>query len=68
MRILQSLAIIITIIGGINWILIGFINVNLVSKLFGVNSIIEHIIYGLFGIACLSHLIFLFIRNNIKNN
>lgn len=41
----------IAIIGAVNWGLIGFFNINLVSLLFGNMSWISRIIYGLVGIC-----------------
>ena len=41
----------VVIIGSINWGLIGFINFNLVSYLFGASSILSKIIYAAVGIC-----------------
>ena len=51
MRILQRIALAFTIIGAINWGLIGLLNFNLVSAIFGVDTILSRIIYTLVGIA-----------------
>lgn len=51
MKVWNCLALIITIIGAINWGLIGLFDFNLVSFLFGVGSIITRIIYILVGIC-----------------
>jgi uncharacterized membrane protein YuzA (DUF378 family) len=48
---------IIVIIGALNWGLVGVANFNLVDYLFGVGSVLSHIIYtvvGLSGLALLS--------------
>ena len=45
---LDYVALTIVIIGAVNWGLIGFINFNLVSFLFGASMILTKIIYWLF--------------------
>ena len=51
MKYLDIIALILIIIGAINWGLIGFFQYNLVDSLFGTASIISRIIYGLVGLA-----------------
>ncbi len=51
MKILQKIALAFTIIGAINWGLIGLLNFNLVSAIFGVDTILSRIIYTLVGVA-----------------
>ncbi len=51
MKILQKIALAFTIIGAINWGLIGLLNFNLVSAIFGVDTILSRIIYTIVGIA-----------------
>lgn len=51
METLQKTALVITIIGAVNWGLIGFFDFNLVSSLFGKDSSISNIIYALVGIC-----------------
>ena len=60
---LDYTALAITIIGAINWGLIGFFRFNLVSFLFGDMTWLSRIIYGLVGI-CGLYLITLFGRLN----
>jgi len=48
---LDYTALTVVIIGSINWGLIGFINFNLVSYLFGASSMLSKIIYGAVGIC-----------------
>lgn len=48
-----KIAIILLIIGGLNWLLVGIFNVNLVSRFFG-KSIIAKFIYVLVGVAALA--------------
>lgn len=57
---LQKICLIITIIGAINWGLIGLFDFNLVATLFGTDSIIPRIVYTLVGITGLINLGLLF--------
>lgn len=51
MRIIDKIALVLVIIGAINWGLIGIFSFNLVDTLFGTMSIISRIIYILVGIS-----------------
>ena len=53
MTTLQKICLAVTIIGGINWGLIGLLDFNLVEALFGAESIIPRIIYSLVGLTSL---------------
>jgi len=58
---LKKLILILMIIGGINWGLVGFFNYNLVSSIFGVKlEVISRIIYAVVGLAALYGISFLF--------
>lgn len=57
---IQRLALLFTIIGAINWGLIGFFGFNLVATIFGDGSALSRIIYGIVGIAGLINLGLLF--------
>lgn len=64
MSTIQRLALILTIIGAINWGLIGFFQFDLVASFFGgQDSALSRIIYGLVGIAGLINLGLLFKPN-----
>lgn len=60
---IQRIALVLTIIGAINWGLIGFFQFDLVAAIFGDNTAITRIIYGLVGIAGLINLGLLFKPN-----
>lgn len=61
---MKKLILILLIIGGINWGLVGFFNYNLVSAIFGGNLvIISRIIYAVVGLSALYAISFLF-RDN----
>lgn len=51
MKAIDAIALILVIVGAINWGLIGLFNFNLVSMLFGNMSALSRIIYTLVGIA-----------------
>ncbi|ADI25629.1 DUF378 domain-containing protein [Geobacillus sp. G4] len=58
---LQRIALLLTIIGAINWGLIGFFQFDLVAAIFGgQDSVWSRIIYSLVGIAGLINLALLF--------
>lgn len=61
---MKKFILILLIIGGINWGLVGFFNYNLVSAVFGGSLfIISRIIYAVVGLAALYAISFLF-RDN----
>jgi uncharacterized protein len=61
---IQRIALILTIIGAINWGLIGFFQFDLVASIFGgQDSALSRIIYGLVGLAGLINLGLLFKPN-----
>ncbi len=51
MKVIDTIALILIIIGAINWWLIGIFNFNLVDTLFGTMSVLSQIIYTLVGIS-----------------
>ncbi len=51
MKIIDKIALVLIIIGAINWGLIGIFNFNLVDSIFGTMSVISRIIYALVGIS-----------------
>ena len=51
MNIIQKIALTFTIIGAINWGLVGLFNLDLVALLFGTLSMISRIIYSIIGVA-----------------
>ena len=63
MKIIDTIALILVIIGAINWGLIGIFNFNLVEYIFGAMSLISKIIYGLVGISGLWSIKLLFNRD-----
>ena len=51
METLQKACLAVTIIGAINWGLIGLLDFNLVDTIFGVGSLLSRIVYSLVGIC-----------------
>lgn len=51
MKVIDKIALILIIIGAINWGLVGIFKFNLVDSIFGTMSVISRIIYALVGIS-----------------
>ncbi len=51
MKLISKIALVLIIIGAINWGLIGFFKFNLVEAIFGSMTILTRIIYALVGIS-----------------
>lgn len=60
MNVLQKIALLLTIVGALNWGLIGLFNYNLVEALFGTDSFFSMLIYILVGIAGVINIMLLF--------
>jgi hypothetical protein len=52
-NILDWVAIVLVIVGGLNWGLVGAFNFDLVATIFGVMSVLSRIVYVLVGLAAL---------------
>ena len=50
MKVIDKIALVLIIIGAINWGLIGFFKFNLVDTIFGSMTVLTRIIYALVGI------------------
>jgi uncharacterized membrane protein YuzA (DUF378 family) len=68
MKLLDTIALLLVIIGAVNWGLIGFFDFNLVSALFGDRTTFSRIIYALVGIAGLYSLSLLGRDKNTDTN
>ena len=62
MEIIQKIALTVTIVGALNWGLIGFFDFNLVEALFTATSPITKIVYALVGVCGIINLGLLFGR------
>ena len=63
MKVIDTIALVLIIIGAINWGLIGFIKFDLVATIFGQMTAITRIIYGIVGISGLWGIKLLFDRD-----
>ncbi len=66
MATIQKITLVFTIIGALNWGLIGFFDFNLVEELLGSIEMLPNIIYGIVGICGLINIGILF--NKIEPN
>jgi uncharacterized membrane protein YuzA (DUF378 family) len=57
MRALDIITLVLVIIGGINWGLVGLFNLDLVAALFGAGSGLSRIVYVLVGLSALYQLV-----------
>lgn len=64
MKIIDTIALVLIIIGALNWGLIGIFNFNLVEAIFGGFSVISRIIYILVGISGLWGIKLIFDQNS----
>jgi len=53
LNVLEWIVLILVIVGGLNWGLVGFFNFDLVAFIFGTMSIIARIVYALVGLSAL---------------
>lgn len=50
---LDKIAMLLLIVGGFNWGLVGWLQYNLVDEIFGVESAVSRVIYAVVGVASL---------------
>ena len=60
MRIVNTLTLVLLIVGGLNWGLVGLFGFDLVAALFGEMSVLSRIVYTLVGASALWQLVPLF--------
>lgn len=60
---MNVIALILMVIGALNWGLVGIFRFDLVAAIFGTASVLSRIIYALVGIAGLWGIVMLFQRN-----
>ena len=63
MSVIQKIALVITIIGAVNWGLIGIFDFNLVAYLFGNGSVLSRVVYIFVFVTGLFNIALLFLRN-----
>ena len=59
MKAIYTTALVLVIIGGLNWGLVGLFDYNLVDSLFGTGSALARVIYALVGLSALYVLVML---------
>ena len=64
MNILQKVCLVFTLIGAINWGLVGIFEFNLVTAIFGDMTVASRIVYALVGICGLVNIMLLFFEFN----
>lgn len=57
MKSLNLITLLLVIVGGINWGLVGAFDVNLVAALFGIDSVLSNIVYLLVGLSAIYQII-----------
>lgn len=60
MRAINALTLVLLIVGGLNWALVGVLGVDLVAALFGEMSMLSRIVYTLVGASALWQIVPLF--------
>ena len=58
----DKIALILLIIGGLNWGLVGFFHYDLVAAIFGDGAVLSRIVYALVGLSAV-YSIFYFVKN-----
>ena len=60
MRALNKISLLLLIVGGLNWGLVGILNIDLVAAIFGQMSLLSRIVYSLVGLSAVWQLVPLF--------
>ena len=68
MEMFQKALLVITIIGAVNWGLIGLMDINLVALIFGSGTMFSRIVYTLFGICGIVNIGLLLEHNEYKRD
>lgn len=53
MKTLSTVALALVVVGGLNWLLVGLFEYNLVEMLFGEGSVLTKVVYVLVGVSAL---------------
>ena len=62
MKTVTVVAVVLLIVGGLNWGLVGAFNYNLVDTLFGEGSVLARVVYAVVGLAAVWKLVALFLE------
>ena len=61
LNVVDMVAYVLAVVGGLNWGLVGFFNYNLVDKIFGVGSGASRVVYAVVGVAAV-YLVYTFTK------
>lgn len=53
LNVVDIVAVVLVVIGGLNWGLVGLVNIDVVAAIFGAMSVITRIVYVLVGLAAI---------------
>jgi len=67
MNILNKVTLLLLIVGGLNWGLVGLLDFDLVAALFGEMTLLSRVVYSLVGLSALFQLIPLFGGEGTRN-
>nr|WP_283938088.1 DUF378 domain-containing protein [Sphingomonas caseinilyticus] len=65
---MNKVTLLLLIVGGLNWGLVGLFNFDLVAAIFGEMSVLSRLVYSLVGLSALFQLIPLFGGEGTRNN
>jgi uncharacterized membrane protein YuzA (DUF378 family) len=68
MSILNKITLLLLIVGGLNWGLVGLLNFDLVAAIFGEMSLLSRVVYSLVGLSALWQLVPLFGGESERKN
>jgi uncharacterized membrane protein YuzA (DUF378 family) len=68
MRFVNTVTLVLLIVGGLNWGLVGLFDFDLVAALFGEMSVLGRLVYVLVGVSGLWQLILLFRGDEVRGN
>jgi uncharacterized membrane protein YuzA (DUF378 family) len=68
MTVLNKVTLVLLIVGGLNWGLVGLFNFDLVAAIFGEISLLSRLVYSLVGLSALFQLIPLFGGEGTRNS
>ena len=64
---MDTAALLLTIVGALNWLLVGVASFDLVGTLFGAGSVLSRVVYGLVGVAGLWTIFYLVMFNPLRH-
>ncbi|MBU1146147.1 DUF378 domain-containing protein [Patescibacteria group bacterium] len=65
MKVLNWIVMLLVVVGGLNWGLVGFFNFDLVAAIFGDMSVVSRVVYALVGLSAV-YMLFMLPKMNKK--